>query len=290
MKLLSERELQKNYPRSLTNCIFCGCSPTTKEHVFSHWTHKFLPPRVAGKTEVIQGIKFIDKSDFRMRKLPGELCDWQIKCVCGGASNSCNNGWMRSKVEEPAIKVLSDLILGNEVRILPDQQMKIASWATLKCMIAEYESGGFVTTHQMQRKRLMKRQLPPSHGWGIWIGACPQNTRRLSWQSSAYLVKPSRLLHDINAAPKYYNGQSSTMLIGKLLIQVVRGPIGASFNRWNFQLVDGGQLFKIWPPSSLSIKWPPKTLSIREVNMTISSVENTLLNIAKKRIMAKPAS
>ena len=251
--------------------------------MFSRWTHKFFPTRMPGKTTILRGVQFVDKDDLIAGKLPGELRDWQVKCVCGGNNLSCNNGWMRSVVEEPSIEIISKLILGSSVRISPDQQQKIATWAALNCMIAEYDSGGFATTHHMQRKRLRLKYLPPIRGWGIWIGACPQISSRLSWQSYAFFVKPKRLIKDVNTVPSYYNGQSSTIIIGKLLIQVVRGPISGKFNDWKFPMENGGQLLQIWPPTSFGIQGPLKTMSVREVNMTSSSVSRFLLSVAKKR-------
>ena len=37
-------------------------------------------------------------------------------------------------------------------------------------MISEYNIKGYVSTHHMQRKRMMKTRLAPEKGWGIWIG------------------------------------------------------------------------------------------------------------------------
>ena len=97
----------------------------------------------------------------------GTYEDRQIRCVC---ERTCNNGWMRKAVEDRARPILLPLIKGDLVRITPAQQELIATWATMKAMVAEWTICGNVTTNHMQRKRMMWRQLPPERNWGVWIG------------------------------------------------------------------------------------------------------------------------
>lgn len=235
-----------------------------------------MPPPIKGRTKALIGTHYIDRGEFFAGRLRGNIRDWQIKCVCGGDDQTCNNGWMRKLVDEKASPILSRLIQGDEVRITSLQQQYIASWAALKCMIAEYGWGGVVTTHHTQRKRMRRLQLPPANGWGIWIGSCNPNTSNLAWKASPFPMGSPDDLRRVR-----YNSQTSTLRIKKLFVQVQRAP-DARMIDWNFDLLDGGGLFRIWPPTSWSISWPGKTLSAREVELISTSLERAILAAAKK--------
>src|SRR5476649_2360549 len=87
-----------------TRCIFCGSTAKlTGEHVFSHWTHRFLPPRSMKKYQVMRSDSHLDRSDRRLVKRMGDIRDWKVNCVC---EVTCNNGWMRH-IENQARPVMS---------------------------------------------------------------------------------------------------------------------------------------------------------------------------------------
>jgi hypothetical protein len=100
---------------------------------------------------------------------------------------------MRKAVEDRARPILLPLIKGDSVRITPAQQELIATWATMKAMVAEWTIRGNVTTNHMQRKRMMWRQLPPERNWGVWIGRFVTDTgklARLSNKIATYFNSP----------------------------------------------------------------------------------------------------
>ncbi len=251
-----------------TKCIFCGFTgKLTREHVMSRWTHlKYLPPRTMRKYRTLKATAMPASTTFKIGKVAGDIRDWQVLCVC---EKTCNNGWMRRSVEDPARPILKDLLAGNSVQLTPEKQRKVASWAALKVMVAEYGIGEHITTHHMQRKRMMRCQLPPERGWGVWIGAFKRKAWPNYWTSTPFLVLPD---HRAAARPDkvatYYNGQASTLAIGELFVVVIRSPKEDLPARFTFWPPDKGTLFRIWPPSGTNIRWPGKVMTDRDADYT----------------------
>jgi len=54
---------------------------------------------------------------------------------------------MRQHIDERARPILIPLIKGEQVRLTPDRQQIIATWAAMKAMVAEYGESESVTTH-----------------------------------------------------------------------------------------------------------------------------------------------
>lgn len=187
--------------------------------------------------------------------------DWQVRCVCGGHPQSCNNGWMR-EIEGRAKPILTKLIKGDAVRIHPQDQEAIATWAALKSMVSEFYFEGKGITHHMQRRRMMKRRLPPQSGWGIWIGCFERKLSKLEWASHPMLLlADDEALRRAGPNATRYNSNATTQIIGKLFIQIIHGPRGSIIDRWRFSLPNRGTLYRIWPVSGYTIVWPGQALS-----------------------------
>jgi hypothetical protein len=109
-------------------------------------------------------IQHVDKTDFiNDLRMSGPVRDWQIKCVCGGTNNSCNNGWMRG-IENAANPIMTPLIRGDAALLSPADQTTIATWAVLKAMVVHHE---FIP-RKMRKKFATTRH--PSPEWSVWIG------------------------------------------------------------------------------------------------------------------------
>lgn len=264
------------------NCIFCGAPKTTREHVFPQWTHKYMANRKKGKTLSVRGIQNLDGSGTKLVKMPGDIRDWQIQCVCGGLNDTCNNGWMR-KLEEKAAPNLEPLILGNQFYLTPIQQATIASWVALKCMVAEYEEG-YITTTQEQRDQMRITQKPPVDSWAIWIARAMNKSDLPAWSSLAIKVTEIGNL-DFNDAANHFNGHSTTQMIGELFIHVIRfrsnSPIPA--HTWKFQIPIANKLFQIWPPVNSIMNWPGQILFPLEIDAIANSVLTYTQSEARKR-------
>ncbi len=280
----TSRRKHDNAPfQRATCCIFCGAPQMNGEHVFSRWSHKFLPPRSMKKYDVERVDAKVTQSDRFLIKRMGDIRDWKVRCVC---EKNCNNGWMRSRVENLARPIMMPLIdrdallRGDTTRILPHQQKIIATWAVLKAMIAEFDAHSWVTTHHSQRKYLMRRLAPPPRGWAVWIGPYLRVSWPTHWGSSPFLYlspKQEARRGDNNLVATFYNGHASTQVIGALFIHVMRSPAHDYIEKWRFSPPDGGSLFRIWPPSNVSISWPGQIMTDRDADYVATGLYNDLL-------------
>jgi hypothetical protein len=266
-----------------TRCIFCGASQLNGEHIFPRWSHTFLPPRSMRKYHVMRVDAQLTQSDRFLIKRAGDIRDWKVVCVC---EKTCNNGWMRERVENVARPVMIPLIEGDRflrgetTRIPPHQQKIIATWAVLKAIIAEYDSHSWVTTHHTQRKYLRRMIAPPPHGWAVWIGPYLRVNWPTHWGSAPflYLSPKQEARRGSNVMATYYNSHASTQVIGKLLIHVIRSPAHDFIERWRFTLPESGSLFRIWPPSDFSINWPGQFMNDRDADYVASALYNDLMD------------
>jgi hypothetical protein len=279
-------------PPEITECIFCGAKPPlTREHIFSRWTHRYLPKERMGKYESIRGVRNPDDLEHFVINRIGDIRDWKIPCVCGA---TCNNGWMRKRVEDRARPVLRSLINGESLRITPPQQELIATWASMKAMVAEWTLRSHVTTSHMQRKRMMRRQLPPEK-WGVWIGRFltdkkkPESERyHPKWESHPFLLLPdSQAARRPDKKATFFNSHTSTQVIGELFIQILRSPMPDLIPRWRFATPNGGTLFRIWPRTETSIVWPQQTLTDIDAVYTANAFMNFMLGIQRKSGVGK---
>ncbi len=155
--------------------------------MFPKWSHRYMQPRAKGRVEAYRGRQYPDHSISKIVRLPGQMRDWQIKCVCGGTHLTCNGGWMK-KIEDQARPIMIPLIVGHESRIYPADQAIIATWAVLKSMVSDFDREAHVTVHHTQRRRMKTRHLPPQRGWGVWIGHYERKNWKPQWISQPLLL------------------------------------------------------------------------------------------------------
>jgi hypothetical protein len=228
----------------------------TQEHVYSRWTRRFVP-RTLKSYKSLRATSYPDRTDFVFVKRPGDVRNWQVLCVCAG----CNNGWMRQRVDEAARPLLISLIQGHQIRLTPQQQRTIATWAAMKAMVAEFGESEAATTHHTQRKYLMRHRLPPVKGWSVWIAHYKKTNDSFLWLSTPFLVLPDRLAQARSSRrATFYNSQVSTQVIGQLLIHVIRSPHPRLARMWKFHLPRRQGIFRIWPVSEYGITWPSATI------------------------------
>jgi hypothetical protein len=137
---------------------------------------------------------------------------------------------------------------------------------------------------------MMWRQLPPEQNWGIWIGRFVSNTSKLEsesyhpkWESHPFLLLPDYLAsRRPNKKATYFNGQSSTQVVGELFIQVLRSPMPNLIPRWSFAPPNKGTLFRIWPRTQTSIAWLQQTMTNLDAVYTANAFMNYLLDLQRR--------
>jgi hypothetical protein len=74
-----KKKLQYIATPTITECIFCGAKPPlTQEHIFSRWTHRYLPNARMGKYDSVRGIRNPHDLDHVVINRPGDIRDWTI--------------------------------------------------------------------------------------------------------------------------------------------------------------------------------------------------------------------
>jgi hypothetical protein len=270
--------------RDTDTCIFCGSSNVTREHVFSRWTHKYMLPRTGKATSVI-GVQYEDRIETAEFLMSGAMRDWKIKCVCGGDSTTCNNGWMRD-LEVSAAPIMTPLILEQRTTLSESDQKIIATWAILKVMVAHHK-----IVHHMRRKQM--RAVPaPTNGWSVWIGNYKRDALKLEWWSRPFPVLPDTVYTKRLSKQAAPNCIATTQIIKNLFIHVVYCPMEDFGTRWRFATPQGGplsgNLLRIWPPSGIRYLWPQKALSDLDAKTAADAVLVGVLHIA--RIIREAAS
>ena len=232
-------------------CIFCGSSPTTKEHFWPDWLRNVIPKN-GRKWEQLRVVENIETSDQAIRRKGGDIHDWTIRCVCA----PCNNGWM-SDLEKKIKPILILLLSGTVTRIDERSQSLMATWCTLKVMVAEFENPGHATTHHAQRKRMWRRKIPPKTGWRIWIGCYDRRNWKPDYINNIFYFSQKSQSDKKYIPVSRYNTQSVTFVIGRIFIHVIHSPDRALVNGWRFSGPAAGKLRQIWPVSGYSFPWPP---------------------------------
>jgi len=259
--------------RDTLTCIFCGATPTTREHVFSEWTHALMGPREKLRAQQFLSFQHPDRTDFTDDlRFPGPLRDWQIKCVC---ETKCNNGWMR-EIENAAIPVMTPLIGGQQTILSPADQKFIATWAVLKVTVAHHN---FIPP--VKRKQFASKREPQAE-WSVWIGYCPGHEPSPAWDSRPFTLRKPKEPGGLGSP----NCHASTLILNQLLIHVVNIEKDFSLG-WTFRGRGGsaltGNIIPIWPPTNISVHWPPRPLTEQDVDVVSSSLYWAIQRVIARR-------
>jgi hypothetical protein len=123
--------------RASKYCIFCGGSPTTREHIWADWLAKYIP-KTMQKHSSTSSILNPDRSVERTLKVwGGDPRSRRLQIVC----RHCNNHWM-SELQAVAKPILIRLVSGN-LKNRPfmldlNRQRILAAWSAMSVICAEY--------------------------------------------------------------------------------------------------------------------------------------------------------
>lgn len=264
-------------------CVFCGGSPTTREHVYPQWLQQFSAPQAfikrAGSYQPAfpqtvvrldaQG-QYVEVDEVRGNKTPN-LHEVTVKSVCA----TCNNGWMsalENSVQGPLKKMANP---PNPIPHLVDARSAavLAAWA-YKCFMM-YDQ------YRDPRDRVFvdddfiafKNSRRPSRTARIYLGITNSPTSTFSmWHDTHLLVTDPKVDPQAALAMTPRNLASSSLGIqGVYFIQQYFKPdipwtpqARRAIDLSALAAVEATPARQIWPPNNKPLKWPPQLTTDRQ--------------------------
>jgi hypothetical protein len=281
---VSTEKAGKFKPQPVKRCIFCGATgPLTNEHMWPRWMHPHLMRGSAPHRAIRTTVNMDGTDTSNVFKKVGDAIDWQVSCVCA----HCNGGWMSNRVEQLVKPIMIPLFENQTARLWPADQEKIAAWAVMKYMVADSQDGSRkATAHHAQRRRMWRKQLPPLHGWGVWVGMKDRIDPNLplSWGSTAFpALSPKQAKKRVSKGTPHRNSDAATQVVGKLFFHVIHSPATNLVRDFSFNLPNGGVLCRIWPPTNASIVWPPHGMSDLDALTASNAMRNHVLRVGSRQ-------
>jgi hypothetical protein len=233
----------------MRQCAFCTSTKLSKEHVWSNWINKCIPP----VTFTIR--KSLKEGNFKEWTMEG------LRQTAFAVCKECNNGWMSLLEAREAKPALSGLIrYGAPLSILPNAVRSIAIFAFKTAVIANSIGDLRDTPYFCTADRYhFAKTLEIPHGVQVWLFAVDAPGRVTGKLNSHFGRLP--------IATKFgFDLYICTFVIGFVGIQVVASrwanPHVAAFiprfpgvresRNWN------GTTVPIWPSNGGAIVWPPE--------------------------------
>jgi hypothetical protein len=241
-------------------CVFCDKpGGMSKQHVWPNW---LKPHNPATGTHHVQQMgvfhTFTPRSAVSPPKLvirEGPAGSRKVRRVC----QTCNHGWIRQFIEEPAKPTTLALMRGDMSILTRSQQKTMATWLTLVAMMIELTDLTSFAIPAAHRRYLMDRKEPPP-GWHVWLakygGARWEDhvARQVELQLSASPENEEIGAHKANT-------QVTTLVLGQLCAHVFSSTSIPDFSGYH-----GITLQTIWPARSYDVFWQfVETLSDAEV-------------------------
>jgi hypothetical protein len=212
----------------------------SREHTFPDWinsvlTSAILGPGVSLERTIAHGPQAGASDVWPVAR----AADHTVRVVCV----PCNGGWM-SSLERQAKSLLEPMILGRPASLTPDDQIAVATWATLKTAVFEYAWGDQPVLTQADRTILMTQGRPPANVQ-VRLAAVESNGTPLLATGRGYQQRGST---DIALC--------LTLSIGCVVLQVFGGP-GAVAHQFQTSGSSGPAHIGIYPPAMTTVHWPP---------------------------------
>lgn len=233
-------------------CLFCPNAATTKEHLWSDWILKSIPPRKHPIRATI--------GKAAPREFYGDI---RVRCVCG----PCNHGWM-SALESMVKPFVGAMIHDLSISITPEQQKTIAVWALKTAMVLEatISQAGHRLYTRSDCEQLRTHSVIPDRSL-LWLG-------RIS-ESGVFASGTHIWL--VDNVTRSCDGQVSTFTVGHLAMQVL--TIHAPQNAGPVQTICRAgpwdeSLLGIYPANQM-VKWPPPlSFSVRSGSVLFAQLRD----------------
>lgn len=227
-----------------TSCIFRGATGAnvkiTCEHTFSEWINEVLPPEIVGpdiscERSILHGPQAGTVNTWPAKDVAGH----KLRAVC----RRCNNGWM-SALEAAVRPLIEPMIKGYNASLTTDEQITVATWASMKTAVFEYVWTDEPILTAADRDVVMTHNRPPAS----------VQVRLAAVGSNGYPLR---------ALGRGYKARSTgdkaiclTLTIGVLVAQVFGGP-GADNHGFQKAGRTGTNFAGIYPPQLQAVAWPP---------------------------------
>ncbi|WP_428385370.1 hypothetical protein [Nevskia ramosa] len=232
---------QKKPPTPKKNCIFCGKTGVTKEHLWPDWLKNYIPIDSSSHTHTTQ-MSRLNYNTGMVRESPiikiqsGNLMAQKLRIVC----DICNNEWM-SRLQESAKPLLIPFIKGEWLDLNLHERGIVSAWLTMYTMVYEFKHPPTIVASFEDRNLFRERVLPP-YNWFFWIGLNDGLWDKAHHKGLGLVDQLSKEI------PEKCNIQSTTIALNKLILHVVGGPrvvlIGSELERYNNSI----KLQRFWPP------------------------------------------
>lgn len=247
-----KKQIQANSSKQFREyCIFCqGSKPLSLQHVWPDWM-KAIFPRAGAKT-IFASVdnRLVGAASLREKRRDGHLLTTKFRKVCV----ECNNGWI-SALENQVRPSLTKLILGKAVALTADELTRISTWAAIVTIMAEYTQVELRGIPPEDAHSIYAYRKPPTN-WKIYLG--DYSGRQFApcrYRHSSVVAIPKSDYEANGYRPSHPNAQSSTHVLGNLLILADRDPPGLDLVGIG---ADARQcLERAWPTRDLTLLWPP---------------------------------
>jgi hypothetical protein len=225
-------------------CISCGATGATvkitREHTFSNWINDVLTPAVVGPDITCERSIMHGSQAGVVNTWPAtEVAGHKLRAVC----RTCNNGWM-SSVEGEVRPLIEPMIEGYNASLTTEQQITVATWATMKTAVFEYVWTDDPALTAADREVIMTQNRPPASA----------QVRLAAIESKGYPLRAFGRIYEVRGSGD--KAICLTMTIGCLVVQVFGGP-GAGTRGWQSAGRTGTDFIGIFPPQMRTVQWPP---------------------------------
>lgn len=257
-------------PKPTEHCIFCGGEALTDEHIYAEWLKPYIP-RTLENTTTYSSIVHQTRTEAKAYSRTGDPHSRRLRVAC----KRCNTGWM-SQLQEHTKAILIPLVTGTPITLDAYAQRRVAAWAAMAIMVAEYDEPDKIAIPTEDRDYLRgHRDAPPN--WKIWIGHYERGDWVGHWLHNVLPVvaKKDAARTQTNEIPAP-NTQTTTFVVGQLYIHAISSSFPKVVDLFRFVGSASDKIACIWPGPDTAIDWPLRTLTDVEADR----ITNTFFNWA----------
>jgi hypothetical protein len=222
-------------------CIFCGASPLTNEHLMGRWTARFTD---AAQRDIVQRSDREGEMPRRddQRRWRARAYDRQARVVC----KNCNTGWM-SELEYAVSLVLEPVDLAGRV-LSQDEQTLLATWAMKTALTMNAAQPLHQRTIPVETARAFGRHRDLPQGTRVWLASYTGSEDQIP----ASIVLGIDLDDRQDSRRAWRDLSFSTFVVGPFVFQVFCGA--PSVGEMEFNRAPEARIAQLWP-TGLPASW-----------------------------------